>query len=109
MIGQLLSRAPAGEDGVWPSRPVCEALEWVGSQEVAKGFRVGAYNSRGAHWRDEGGKQEREIGARYRGFAKRHAFEYPYVAGVLESIASSYDREASWNDADAKVSSRLPY
>ena len=26
MIGQLLARAPADDDGVWPCRPVCEAL-----------------------------------------------------------------------------------
>ena len=66
-IGQLLSRAPAEKDGPWPCRAVCEVLETITSQDIADGFRVGVYNSRGVVSRslDEGGKQERELSARY--------------------------------------------
>jgi hypothetical protein len=109
MIGQLLSKAPADVDGTWPCRGVCEALEWMASPEVARGFSVGTRNARGAHWRGPGGEQEREIAARYRGWADRLAYEYPYVGSILEGLAATYDREAKWNDSDAKVRSRLPY
>ena len=109
MIGQLLAKAPAGEDGIWPCPPVCEALESMASQNVASGFQIGVYNARGVHWRGEGGDQERDLSARYRGFAHRLAFDYPYVAGILESLAASYDHDAKWHDSDAKVRSRLPY
>jgi hypothetical protein len=37
------------------------------------------------------------------------AYEFPYVSSVLESIAASYDREANWEDTDAKVRGRLNY
>ena len=109
MIGQLLSRAPADADGTWPCRPVREALEWIASTHVARGFNVGTRNARGAHWRGDGGDDERELAARYRGWAEKVAYEYPYVGSVLEEIAESYEHEAKWHDSDAKVRSRLPY
>lgn len=109
MIGHLLAKAPADADGTWPCRPVCEGLEWMASPEVARGFNVATRNARGAHWRGDGGDQEGEIAARYRGWAEKLAYEYPYVGSVLESIAASYDHEAKWNDSDSKVRSRLPY
>ena len=30
------------------------------------------------------------------------------VGGILEGIAASYDREASWHDSDAEIKKRLP-
>ncbi len=108
-IGELLSRAPSEEDGSWPCRPVCEVLERVASPDVAKGFRVGVYNARGVVWRglDEGGAQERELGARYRAWAERWAFEYPYVANVLERIAKGYGQEGEREDSDVLARQRL--
>jgi hypothetical protein len=109
MIGHLLAKATSEADGTWPCKPVCEALEWMASPEVARGFNVATRNARGAHWRGDGGDQEREIAARYRGWAEKLAYEYPYVGSVLAGIADSYEHEAKWHDSDAKVRSRLPY
>src|SRR5262249_22762372 len=104
---QFLSKAPADPSGVWPCLPVCEAMESIASPHIAKGFVVGVHNSRGAHFRAEGGGQERELAARYRGWSQQLAFQYPYVASVLEAVAASYDREAEWRDSEAKVTKRL--
>lgn len=106
-LGQLLSRSPAGENGVWPCEAVCQAMEEIASPEIGIGFQVGTRNSRGVHARGEGGEQERELAAKYRGLAERLHFDYPYVGGVLEGIASSYDREAGWQDSEAKITKRL--
>lgn len=106
-LGQLLAKAPAESTGVWPCSPVCEAMERIAAPEIAKGFPIGVHNSRGAHWRSEGGSQERELTAKYRGWSQKLAFEYPYVASVLEEIAASYNRQAEWHDSEAKVSKRL--
>lgn len=65
-IGQLMSAVPVGNDGVWPCEAVREALEEIGSREIARGMAIGVYNSRGAHLRGEGGNQERELAAKYR-------------------------------------------
>lgn len=109
IIGRLLSSTPAEEDGVWPCLPVCEVMERIGSQQIATGFRLGVYNSRGMHVRGEGGMQERALAAKYRGWAKNLVFDYPYVGGVLENIAANYDRDAGREDSEAKVRKRLRY
>lgn len=106
-IGQLLARAPSGSEGTWPCTEVCEAMERIGSPELARGFQIGVHNSRGAVVRGEGGTQERDLAGKYRGWARTLAFEFPHVASVLEAIASSYDRQGEWHDSEAKVSHRL--
>ena len=109
MIGQLLSKAPAEEDGSWPCLPVCEAMERIASQQMGTGFNVGVLKGRGVHSRgiDEGGVQERELAARYRGWAMQRAFDYPYVSRVLESVAAEYDWHAKREDTEVEIEKRL--
>jgi len=106
-LGQLLAKAPEGENGIWPCEAVCEAMEEIASPEIGKGFQIGVHNSRGVHWRGEGGEQERELAAKYRAWAERLHFNYPYVGAVLEDIAASYEREAASQDSEAKIEKRL--
>jgi hypothetical protein len=108
-LGQLLAKTDEGENGIWPCEAVCEAMESIASLEIGKGFYDGVYNSRGVHSRGEGGEQERELAAKFRAWAERLHFDYPYIGGVLESIAASYDREARWEDSEAKITKRLGY
>jgi addiction module HigA family antidote len=106
-IGQLLSRNLTEEYGVWPCRPICDAMEAVAAEHIGRGFYIGVKNARGAHWRREGGTQERELASKYRNWSRQLAFEYPYVSSVLESIAESYDHEAKWQDSDEAVRRRI--
>jgi len=106
-IGQLLARVPAGENGDWPREAICGAMERIASPEIGVGFRIGVINSRGVHWRGEGGDQERELAAKYRAIAEPIRYSHPYMAGVIEDIAKSYDREAQREDAEAKANRRL--
>ena len=110
-IGQLLSKAPVDEDGSWPCRPVCEVLESIASSEIASGIEIGVYNGRGVVSRsmDEGGAQERALSDKYRAWAQRRAFDYPYVADILERIAQSYDHDADREDSQVQVWKRLHY
>ena len=107
MIGQLLSKAPPEENESWPCLPVCDAMERIASQQIGSGFNSGVHNARGAQLRGEGGVQERELAAKYRGWSEQRAFDYPYVGGVLESVAADYDRQAGWWDTQAKIEERL--
>ena len=108
-VGQILARAQADDDGIRPCRAVCEAMESVGSQEVASGFIVGIRNGRGVTTREvgEGGAQERELAAKYRDWARQRSLDFPYVGSILEDIAAHYDREALRHDNDAEVGQRL--
>ncbi len=111
MIGALLSKdkPPAEGNSGWPCLPVCEAMERIASQGIGEGFNVGVFNGRGMSSRgmDEGGVQERELAAKYRGWAKLRASDYPYVSSVLERIAASYDRDAKREDVEVKIRKRL--
>ncbi|WP_305802643.1 hypothetical protein, partial [Thiolapillus sp.] len=106
-IGQLLARAPEGENGMWPCEAVCEAIEKTASSGIGQGFSRSVYNSRGLHWLGKGGEQEYELAAKYRTWAERLSFDYPYVARVLEDIAGAYECDAAWQDTEADVKKRL--
>lgn len=108
-IGQLLSKAPAEEDGRWPCLPVCEAMERVASRHVDIGFNVGVHRSRGMTSREigEGGVQERELAAKYRSWSQQYAFDYPFVSIVLESVAAEFDWHAKRHDTKVEVEKRL--
>ena len=108
-IGQLLAHAPTGDDDVWPCVPVRETLETVLNEHVQLGFEIGRHNSRGAHVRQEGGGQERELAAQYERWAKACDYAYPKVATALRQIASAYESEARWHDQDSAVQRRLGY
>ena len=108
-IGQILSRGPADDHGVRPCPAVSEAMEVIASQDIASGFVKGTFNARGVFSRaiGEGGEQEREFAARYRGWARQRSANYPYVGSILESIAADYDRQAARQDDEAEIERRL--
>ena len=106
-LGQLLAKAPEGENGIWPCEAVCDAMEEIGSPRSARGFYIGVRNARGAHWRGEGGEQRGESPRNTARWPSVH-FDYPYVGGVLEGIAASYERQAEREDFEAKIRKRLP-
>ncbi|WP_221569298.1 HigA family addiction module antitoxin [Alkalihalobacillus sp. TS-13] len=106
-LGNLLSKAPAGENGIWPCQSVCKAMDEIASQDIGKGFSIGVYNSRGVHSRGVGGDQERDLATKYHTWAEHFHFDYPYVGVVLKGIAESYEREAKRHDSEAKIEKRL--
>ena len=108
-IGQLLSRAPSEREDAWPRRAVCEVLETVASRDVADGFAMGVFNARGvvSHGWEEGGEQERTLSAKYRAWARRCNFEYPFVTRILERIADRYEHDAEREDSGVLVMKRL--
>ncbi len=105
-IGELLAKAPAGKNGIWPCEAVCEALEDMASKEIGEGFYIGTLDARGVVDRGEGGKQEHELAAKYRAWSEHLLFDYPFVGRILEDIAASYEHEAEMWDSDAEVRKR---
>jgi len=109
MIGHLLAHSPTGQDGVWPVEAVREVLEEVGTPDVAKGMHMGRYNARGAHWRGEGGGDERNLALQYRNWSRQVAARHPFTARVLSEMADSNEHEAKWHDNESAISRRLRY
>jgi hypothetical protein len=108
-LGKLFSNAPTDSDGVWPIRPVRDALEKVMTEALSKSLRTGLYNARGVYSRGEGGGQERELAERYRNWAQALEFTHPQVSKILMEMVETYEHEAHWCDTEAIVRKRLLY
>jgi hypothetical protein len=107
-IGKVLSSAPVGKDGLWPCESVRDAMEDIQSEPMIRGARTGIYNSRGVHCRGEGGDQERELAEKYRKWGQALQVSHPFVAShLLMGLAKTYDQEASREDTEAGIRSRL--
>ena len=102
-IGHLLSAAPAGADGHWPTETVRNMLELFRSKPMLEGFHVGKWNRRGITTRNpqEGGDLERLKAMNYRNWAAAMDDTHPSTAEVLNGLAESYEKEARRLDDDA--------
>ncbi|WP_371345933.1 hypothetical protein [Ancylobacter sp. IITR112] len=60
------------------------------------------------HSRGQGGEQERELAARYRGWADALQFSHPMLSSsLLMEMAKTYEWEANRHDTEAGVRRRL--
>lgn len=102
-IGHALSGPAYDPDGTWPCKAVRDVLEHVNDPDIEMGLWSGRMNSRGVTSRGpySGGKQERDLAAKYRGWADRVRGTWPRAGAVLDSIAESYEAEARREDGSA--------
>lgn len=108
-IGELLSKSPLGNDGIWPAVEIRNALEDFGSERMTQGMAIGLYNQRGAHFREVDSREERSLSAKYRSWSAQVAAEWPVTARLLMDIAKNYESDVEWYNTDAMVRKRLPY
>lgn len=107
-LGKLLASASEGKDGVWPNEAVRDVMEDLESEEISRGAHTGLYNARGAHFRGEGGAQERELAAKYRRWAEALEFSHPFVSSsLLMTMVETYEYEAEKQDTEAGIRRRL--
>jgi hypothetical protein len=107
-IGDVLSYAPIGEDGVWPAEPIRDLIEDIQSDELDRGLIQGVFNSRGVTTRalTDGGAQERELAQKYANTAKALRNRWPRVAATIDRIADDYERQARREDIEAEMERR---
>ena len=106
-IGKLLSHSPANDDGTWPSTVVCDALEQVANEQIKAGMTVALFNSRGVHWRGEGGDQERELASKYGRWADAVEYTHPRVSDILRYMEERYLWDAKREDQEAQINRRM--
>jgi Plasmid maintenance system antidote protein len=107
-IGQILSSAPMGKDGIWPCEPVRDAMEDIQSESMARGMCTGVFTARGVVMHGEGGSQERELVSKYRKWAEALQISHPFVASkLLLDIAKNYEHEATREDLEAGIRRRM--
>lgn len=103
-IGELLSRAPCGEDGIWPAEPIRDLLEKLRCQALEEGLRDGRLNQRGVTSRDayEGGEQERRLAAGLRRGSQQLEVNWPRTARLIRGMAEWYEADARRQDRFAQ-------
>jgi hypothetical protein len=104
VLGQLLSSAPLGSDGIWPAEPVRDIVERLRSPHFDSGLEIGRLNARGITMRDsyDGGAQERALADGLRADARRLQARWSRTARILRSMADSYEDEARQHDREAE-------
>ena len=104
-IGEMLARWPQPKDetAMWPCEQICDAIEEANSDDLDRGFQIGALNSRGATWRSplDGGDLERKEAAKYRRWAELCDIDWPRTAASLRKVAESYEFSAQREDSRA--------
>ena len=92
----------------WPSAIVSQALEMVDvSEKMLHSMVSGRESTPGAHWRAEGGKQERELAAAARGWANTRLTKYPKAARAALMLAEIYEQWGKFQDDQSDVERRL--
>jgi hypothetical protein len=101
-IGEILSKAPADNGGVWPMEAVRKVIESTRSRDLERGLGNGVYNQRGVTGRTltEGGRQERSLAQTYRNWSRAMSARSPRTAAVLERIARDYEADGRSNDEE---------
>lgn len=73
-------------------------LNSADNDELRKGYKLGIFNQRGAHWIDPEGKPEKELAQKYNQRAEAtEVLGYSRFSEVLRKIAEGYLSEAKQN------------
>lgn len=104
-IGQYLSKAPKGEDDIWPHESVRDIIEEIRSQEIEQAMICGHTNARGVTSRPlfSGGDKERSLAQKYHSDAQALELIWPRSANLLRTIANSYEGYADWWDTRVEL------
>lgn len=102
-IGAALAATPADPNGDWPGTAVRCLLDSLDSDHIDGGISETLYNRRGVTTRSvtEGGTQERELAEDYRARSRKFR-DSPRTAAIFNSLAKSYEHEATVQDRDAE-------
>ena len=105
-MGNYFAKCAIGSDNIWPNEAVRNIIEEIRSKEFDIGFQCGRENSRGITWKNyyDGGEQERMLSLKYFEDANKIVLKWPRTAGILRSIAESYEYHA--NREDKKIELR---
>lgn len=94
-IGRTLIHGPADDSGLWIHSAIAATLNEKRSEQMRRGFELGAYNSRGVFWVDPTGNPERELAQGYSRKAEElEAAGYGRFAESLRRLADGYLVEA---------------
>lgn len=94
-IGKVLFYTPKDLDGLWINKKVAQLLDEKEYDDLRSGYCNEAYNSRGVHFVDETGSEEKNIAELWRKRSKELENEgFTYFATSIRELATGYEYEA---------------
>jgi hypothetical protein len=69
-LGSVFIYAPHDTDGFWIHRAIAKLMQDKGNETMLSHYRTALYNSRGAHFVDKTGEEDRNLAAKYIGMAE---------------------------------------
>lgn len=97
-IGNGLSYAPVGDDGLLCNQILRETLNEPDNEKIRNGYSIGIYNQRGAYFIDPEGKAEHALAQKYSLAAeKAEEIGYSRYSELLRKISEKYIVEAEQN------------
>lgn len=95
MLAQALIYAPKDPCGFWMPRAIAELLEKKGNETMLSHYRIAEFNSRGVHFVDKTGKEDRELADKYSSMADSADREgYFGLAREMRALAASIRADA---------------
>lgn len=93
VLGQILSFAPVGRDGIWPAECVRQVFETSASETLEQHFITGKHNQRGVH-NVTGGREEEKLADKYASIADKLQLLYPRTSAIIRQLSEDYRAEA---------------
>jgi hypothetical protein len=94
-VGHVLIHTPPDPTGLWIYHSAAMALNAKDAGGMRNGFRNALVNSRGGHYVDPEGREERELATKYRDQAEKLESQgYHRLANSLRELAVSYEHDA---------------
>lgn len=99
MLGKILSYAPKGSDGIWPTECVREVIEQEMTDTLVRNMVCERRNQRGVYC-FSGGREEEKLADFYDEQAKLLSGRWPGTANMLRMLASDYNWDAEREAAE---------
>lgn len=94
-FGQVLTHSPVDDSGLWIHSTIADAMNQKARGKLREGYRIGRFNSRGAHWVDPEAKPEMQLVEKCKTQADQVENEgYHRLALTLRDLAHSYEQDA---------------
>ena len=95
VMGNILSYAPIGKDGLWPAECVRRLFEDLHSDTLEDNFIIGKENQHGVYTLTAG-REEDSLAEQYGISADKLQLLYPRTAAILRRVSEGYRSEAKW-------------
>jgi hypothetical protein len=94
-IGKILFYTPKDVDGFWINKKIALLLDEKEYDDLRSGYCNEVYNSRGAHFVDETGSEEKNLAELWKTRSKELENEgLTYFALSIKQLATGYEYEA---------------